>query len=305
MSRINLIDRLRQGVFFIDGAMGTELMAEGIQPGSCNDAVNLSSPPIVRRIHDRYFTAGCDAVLTNTFGANALLLGRHSLADKALEINRAGARIARESAGPDRYVLGDIGPCGDFLEPVGTIKPQDLRRMFAEQARGLSEGGADGIIIETMTALDEMIVAVEAVQLVCSLPVLCSFAYDQTSEGFRTMMGVNPTRVVSQLRSMDVTAIGFNCGTLTMEGYIALAKEYARLLEGTGIILLAEPNAGRPELIGGRACYRLTPQDYADAVREMYRAGVTILGGCCGTTLGGCCGTTPNHIEAMIRAIRG
>jgi 5-methyltetrahydrofolate--homocysteine methyltransferase len=232
-------------------------------------------------------------------------LGHHSLADKALEINRAGARIARESAGPDRYVLGDIGPCGDFLEPVGSVKSQDLRRMFAEQARGLSEGGSDGIIIETMTALDEMVVAVEAVQSVCSLPVLCSFAYAAAPEGFRTMMGVEPAMVVSRLKPMGVSALGFNCGTLTMDGYIRLAGVYARLLEGTGIILLAEPNAGRPELVDGRACYRLTAQEYAEAVREIHRAGVTILGGCCGTTLGGCCGTTPNHIEAMIRAIRG
>jgi len=297
MTRIDLSRRLKSGVFFfIDGAMGTQLMAEGVPPGSCYDAVNLKSPEIVERIHRRYFDAGCDAVLTNSFGANAVTLARHGLSANAAEINRAAGEIARRAAGPDRYVLGDIGPCGDFLEPVGSLKPDALRSAFAYQARGLVAGGVDGIIVETMTALDEMLLAVEAARSVCRLPILCSFAYDPAPEGFRTMMGVTPEAIVQKVSGLNVAALGFNCGTLTMDGYVSLTQRLAGLLKGTGIALLAEPNAGRPELIDGRTVYSLSPDEYASAVIHIYKAGATILGGCCGTS--------PAHIAAMIDAIR-
>ncbi|NLH18291.1 MAG: homocysteine methyltransferase [Phycisphaerae bacterium] len=298
MTRINLSERVKSGVFFfIDGAMGTQLMAEGIKVGSCFDAVNLQSPQIVERIHRRYFEAGCDAVLTNTFGANAVTLARHALADQAAEINRTAAQIARTAAGTNRYVLGDIGPSGDFLEPVGSLKPDILRAAFVEQTQGLVSGGVDGIIIETMTALDEMLLAIEAVQSVCRLPILCSFAYDPSPEGFRTMMGVTPETIVAKMSGSGISALGFNCGTLSMEGYVALTERLAGLLKRTGIALLAEPNAGRPELIDGKATYRLTPEEYASAVVDIYKAGASILGGCCGTS--------PRHIAAMVSAIRG
>jgi 5-methyltetrahydrofolate--homocysteine methyltransferase len=297
MTRIDLSRRLKSGVFFfIDGAMGTQLMAEGVQPGSCFDAVNLKSPEIVERIHCRYFEAGCDAVLTNSFGANAVTLARHGLSGNAVEINRAAGEIARRAAGPDRYVLGDIGPCGDFLEPVGFLKPDVLRAAFAEQAGGLVAGGVDGIIVETMTALEEMLLAVEAVRSVCRLPILCSFAYDPAPEGFRTMMGVTPEAIVQKFSCQNIAALGFNCGTLAMEGYVSLTERLAGLLKGTGITLLAEPNAGRPELVDGKAVYRLTPEEYAASVVKIHKAGATILGGCCGTS--------PAHIAAMINAIR-
>ena len=297
MTRIDLSRRLNSGVFFfIDGAMGTQLMAEGVQSGSCYDAVNLKSPEIVERIHRRYFDAGCDAVLTNSFGANAVALARHGLSGKVAEINRAAGEIARRAAGPDRYVLGDIGPCGDFLEPVGSLKPDALRSAFADQARGLVAGGVDGIIIETMTALDEMLLAVEAVRSVCRLPIFCSFAYDPAPEGFRTMMGVTPEAIVQKFSVLNIAALGFNCGTLTMDSYVSLTERLAGLLKGTDIALLAEPNAGRPELIDGRAVYRLSPEEYAAAVVRIFKAGARILGGCCGTS--------PAHIAAMINAIR-
>jgi 5-methyltetrahydrofolate--homocysteine methyltransferase len=297
VTRIDLSRRLKSGVFFfIDGAMGTQLMAEGVQPGSCFDAVNLKSPGIVERIHRRYFDAGCDAVLTNSFGANAVTLARHGLSANAVEINRVAGEIARRAAGPDRYVLGDIGPSGDFLEPVGSLKPDVLRAAFADQARGLVAGDADGIIIETMTAVDEMLLAVEAVRSVCRLPLLCSFSYDPAPEGFRTMMGLTPETIVQKFSGQDIAALGFNCGTLTMDGYVSLTERLAGLLKGTGIALLAEPNAGRPELIDGKAVYRLTPDEYAASVVQIHKAGATILGGCCGTS--------PAHIAAMIHAIR-
>ncbi len=296
MTRVALKERLLQGVFFIDGAMGTQLIEAGAPIGCCNDYLNIQSPETVKTVHQKYIDAGVDAVITNTFGANGLVLKRHGIAEKIHEINLAAARLARLVVGEAKYVLGDIGPCGDFLEPLGMVKEDELRVAFAEQARGLLDGGVDGFIIETLTALEEIKVSVEAVQSVCDLPVLVSLAYDPAGDAARTMMGVSPIQAVEQLASLGIVALGFNCGTLDMPGYIRLAKNYAEALEGTGVLLLAEPNAGRPELEGDKAVYKLTPADYADALAQIHEAGAAVLGGCCGTT--------PAHIAAAVEKIR-
>jgi methionine synthase I (cobalamin-dependent) len=297
MARISLKERLFESVFFVDGAMGTQLIEAGAPAGCCNDYLNIESPEIVRTVHQRYIDAGVDAVITNTFGANALVLKRHRLADQARPINLAAAKLAREVAGPDHYVLGDIGPCGDFLEPLGMVKAPDLKAAFAEQAQGLVDGGVDGFIIETMTALDEIQVAIEAVQSISDLPVLVSLAYDPAGEAVRTMMGVSPAQAAEQLAPLGITALGFNCGTLDMAGYVNLTKEYAQALNGSNVLLLAEPNAGRPELEGDQAVYRLSPEAYAEALVQIQDAGAAILGGCCGTS--------PAHLEAAVKKVRG
>ena len=293
MTRIALKDRLQQGVFFVDGAMGTQLIEAGAPAGCCNDYLNIESPEIVRAVHQKYLDAGVDAVITNTFGANGLVLKRHGHDDQVGEVNLAAAKLAREVVGEDKYVLGDIGPCGDFLEPLGMVKPDELKAAFAEQAAGLLEGGVDGFIIETMTALDEIEIAIAAVQSVSDLPIFVSLAYDPAGDAFRTMMGVSPTQAAEQLANSGSAALGFNCGTLDMPGYVGLAKEYAGVLNGTGVLLLAEPNAGRPELEGDKAVYKLSPEAYAEALEEIKDTGAVILGGCCGTS--------PAHLAAAVR----
>lgn len=295
MARISLKERLGQGVFFVDGAMGTQLIEAGAPAGCCNDYLNIESPATVTAVHQKYLDAGVDAIITNTFGANGLVLKRHGYGDQVQAINRAAATLARVAAGEERYVLGDIGPCGDFLEPLGMVKAQDLKAAFAAQAEGLLAGGVDGFIVETMTALEEIKVAIEAVQSVCELPVFVSLAYDPAGGAARTMMGVSPQQAVEQLAPLGIAALGFNCGTLDMDGYVTLAQDYAQALEGTGVLLLAEPNAGRPELEGDRAVYRLSPADYAAALAKIHAAGARILGGCCGTT--------PAHIAQAVKAI--
>ena len=162
MPRISLKQRLTQDLFILDGAMGTELMAAGANPTQGNDYLNIEAPDIVETVHASYLAAGSDAAITNTFGANKIALARYGLADMAEEINTAGARIARKAAGEEKYVLGDIASCGEFLEPLGTLKPDQLKQVFTEQAKALADGGVDGIIIETMTALDEITIAIEA-----------------------------------------------------------------------------------------------------------------------------------------------
>jgi 5-methyltetrahydrofolate--homocysteine methyltransferase len=291
VTTVKLSERINQGPFFLDGAMGTQLFARGVEVGRCNDYLNIESPDIVFDIHTAYLQAGSDAVITNTFSANKYALARHSLAEKVAEINRGGAQIGRKAAGDDKYVLGDIGPCGDFLEPLGNVKPDELRAAFADQAKALAAGGVDGFIIETMTAIEEIIVAIEGIKSVSDLPIFASLAYDPAGEGFKTMMGVGPETVVAKLTLLQITAIGFNCGTLDMAGYVKLAAACASAIGDKPIVLLAEPNAGKPELVDGKAVYNLSPEDFAAACDEIHTAGANIIGGCCGTS--------PAHIEAL------
>jgi 5-methyltetrahydrofolate--homocysteine methyltransferase len=297
MAGISLKDRIAQGVFLLDGAMGTELFARGIEAGTCNDYLNIDSPDVILDIHRSYLQAGSDAVLTNTFGANKYTLARHGLTAKVAEINAAAAEIARRAAGDDKHVLGDIGPSGDFLEPLGSLKPTELKDAFAEQAKALAAGGVDGLIIQTMTALDEAAIAVEAVKSVAGddLPVFVLLAYDPAGDDFRTMMGVDPVVAVGRITALGIDGIGFNCGSLNMEQYVKLAQIYALEVKGK-TALLAEPNAGRPELIEDKTTYKVTAEEFAQAAKEIHSAGFNIIGGCCGTT--------PEHIKAVAEKLK-
>jgi 5-methyltetrahydrofolate--homocysteine methyltransferase len=298
MARISLRERISEGLFLLDGAMGTQLIARGIEAGVCNDYLSIDSPDIVLNIHRAYLEAGSDAVLTNTFGANKFALGRHGLGDKVEEINTAAAKIARRAAGTGKYVLGDIGPSGDFLQPLGNLKPEELKDAFAEQAKALLAGGVDGFIIETMTALDEVTIAIEAVKSVNgNLPVFASMAFDKAGNDYRTMMGVDVESAVSKIVSLEVNAVGFNCGTLSLDDYVELAGKFVSAVKqlGKDVLVFAEPNAGKPELVDGRAVYKVTPEDFAAAVEKIHSLGVNIIGGCCGTG--------PEHIEAVAKRI--
>jgi 5-methyltetrahydrofolate--homocysteine methyltransferase len=298
MVRTGLKERIAQGVFLLDGAMGTQLFARGVEGGKCSDYLNIEQPQLIVDIHKSYVDAGSDAVITNTFGANRYALARHGHSEMAAAINTAGAEIARKAAGEQRYVLGDIGPSGDFLEPLGMLKADDLREAFAEQAAALLKGGVDGFIVETMTALDETALAVEAVKTVCELPVFVSLSFDKAGDDFRTMMGVDVASFVSQAAKWKADAAGFNCGTMGLADYVELAAEFIRLLRSAanGLAVLAEPNAGKPELVDGRTVYKVTPEEFAAAAEKIHRSGVNILGGCCGTT--------PAHIAAVKKILR-
>jgi methionine synthase I (cobalamin-dependent) len=179
------------------------------------------------------------------------------------------------------------------------LQPEKLKAAFAEQAKGLLAGGVDGFIIETMTALDEAEIAIEAVKSVSrELPVLASMAFDKVTIGFRTMMGVDLESAVSKIVSLGVDAVGFNCGTLTLDEYIELAGKYvpaARVLSND-VIIFAEPNAGKPQLAGDQAVYGVSPEDFAAAAEKIHSVGVNIIGGCCGTS--------PEHIEAVSKRLR-
>lgn len=299
MAGRDLRAKIQKDVFLLDGAMGTQLFARGAEPGKCNERLNVDAPEMVTDIHRAYLDAGSDVVLTNTFGANRYALARHGCADQAFEINRAGAQVARKAAGDNRYVLGDIGPTGDFLEPLGMLKAEQVREAFVEQTQGLRAGGVDGFIIETMTALDEIVVAIEAVRSAAGgLPVLASMSFDKGGAGFRTMMGVDVATAVAKMVSLGVDAVGFNCGTASLDEYVELAEAYVAAARSSGkaVQVFAEPNAGKPELVDGQAIYRVTPQEFAAACAQIRQAGIHVLGGCCGTS--------PEHIHAVAEALQ-
>lgn len=304
---MSLKERIKEGLFLLDGAMGTQLIAAGIEVGKCNDYLNIESPDIVFNIHKAYLQAGSDAVITNTFGANKFALARHGLAEESEKINTASAKIARKAAGQGKYVLGDIGPSGDFLKPLGDLEPTDLEDAFTRQAKALAAGGVDGFIIETMTALDEAAIAIEAVKSVSGdLPVFASFAFDRAGGDYRTMMGLDVRSAASKAVFLGVDAVGFNCGSATLDEYVELAKKFVSeitTLEKTQatsderrVTIFAEPNAGKPELIDGKAVYKVSPEDFASAAEKIHSAGVNIIGGCCGTG--------PEHIEAIAKSLK-
>jgi len=300
MERMSLRERMGRGVLVLDGAMGTQLFARGVEVGTCGESLNIESPAIVGEVHRAYVEAGSDAILSNTFGANRFSLGRHGLAERVREINQAAVRVARAAAGEQRYVLGDIGPSGDFLAPLGRLKPLELRDAFEEQAAALASEPVDGLIIETMTALDEVAIAIEAARSACGdLPVLASMSFDRAGDGFRTMMGVDIKAAVSKIGSLGVEAVGFNCGTATLDEYVELAQELAAAAGSVSskLVVFAEPNAGKPELVDGKAVYRVRPEEFASAARRIHAAGISIIGGCCGTG--------PEHIAAVAQALHG
>jgi 5-methyltetrahydrofolate--homocysteine methyltransferase len=299
MTITSLKERIKQGLLLLDGAMGTQLIARGIELGRCYDYLNIEQPDIIFEIHQAYFQAGSDAVLTNTFGANKFALARHELSDKVREINMAGAQIARKVTGEGKYVLGDIGPSGDFLKPLGNLELEELRDAFTEQAKALLEGGVDGIIIETMAATEEITIAIEAVKSVSGdSPVFASMAFDKTGDDYRTMMGVDVESAVTKIVSLGVDAVGFNCGTISLDEYVELAGKYVSVVKqlGKNVLIFAEPNAGKPELVDGGAVYRVLPEDFAAAAEKIHSAGVNIIGGCCGTG--------PEHIKTVAKKLK-
>jgi len=296
MAKLNLKEKIGSDVLVLDGAMGTQLITAGAKAGY-NDYLNIKSPEIVKSVQKAYIEAGADILITNTFGANSIALTRHNLSDKLSDINIAGAKIAREAAGDDNYVLGDIGPTGDFLQPIGTTTPQQLKKAFTEQANVLIQAGVDGLIIETMTALEELEIAVKSAQSAAGgVPVFASMSFDSAGGDFKTMMGVSAEAMVEKLLELKVDALGFNCGRMTLDDYVKLAEKIASLAGSSDVILFTEPNAGMPEMIDGKTVYKVQPDEFAQALIKIRDAGFKVLGGCCGTS--------PAHIKAAAELIK-
>src|SRR5919197_4840912 len=276
-------ERLADGALLCDGAMGTVLYARGVPLDACFDVLNLNNPRVVQGVHADYIAAGADAIETNTFGANRFKLAVHGLESHVREINRRGARLARdvrESAGRDVWVLGSMGPLGKYLEPIGTVTADEAREAFHEQAEALLEGGVDAFVVETFSDLAEMALAVEAIRAVTDLPVIAQMAF--TDEGV-TFMGRPPAQVARTLR-----ALGANCSVGSSTLYDVLERMSP---EAGGLSLAIQPNAGLPSRIGERLIYLSSPAYMGEYAGRMVEAGARLVGGCCGTT--------PQHTAAM------
>jgi len=276
--------------------MGTQLMLAGLEQGNCGEAWNLTHPDRVLAIQRRYADAGSDCILTNTFGGSRIMLNRHGHAADVAAINRAGVAIAREAfAGRPGYVIGDIGPFGGLLEPYGDFTETEVRAAFREQARALIDAGADAIIIETQTSLEELQIGIEAAREAGAACIIGSMAYDVTLDGstFRTMMGVDPERAAAFMEEHGAHVIALNCGT-GMDMTRA-CDAVARYRQVSALPLMAQPNAGQPKLVNMKVVYDETPEQMVGGVVPLIAAGASIIGACCGST--------PDHIRAFRQAI--
>ena len=278
-------------VIVADGAMGTMLQEAGLPSGTPPEGWLLENAEAVRQVHRAYIDAGSDLILTCTFGATRPRLERSGLSDRLSEINRRAVEIAREAAGDEVFVAGDIGPTGELLEPLGALSYEEAVEVFAEQAEALARAGVDVLYIETMSALDEAKAAVEgALQAANGTPVTATLSFD--SHG-RTSMGVRPEEAAETLNKRGVQALGANCGKsfdMTLEAVEAMGRVTPDMP------LIVKPNAGTPRMVEGEVVYDATPADMADYARQYVARGARIVGGCCGST--------PDHIAAIARAVR-
>ena len=291
-----LLHAIRERPLLGDGAMGTQLMFAGLEQGNCAEAWNLTQPARVLEIQRRYADAGSDCIITNTFGGSRIMLNRHGNADNVRAINAAAVDIARQAFGHRAgYVLGDIGPFGGLMEPYGDFTEAEVRAAFAEQASALVDAGADAIIIETQTGLEELGLAIAAAKEAGAPCIIGSLAYDVTLDGstFRTMMGVDPERAAEFMQESGADIVALNCGTGMDMVWAKQAVE--RYRQATDLPVMAQPNAGLPRLVNMKVIYDETPEQMVRGVIPLLEAGTSIIGGCCGST--------PEHIRAFRRAM--
>jgi 5-methyltetrahydrofolate--homocysteine methyltransferase len=292
----SLLEAIASRPLIGDGAMGTELMLAGLERGRPGEAWNLTHPDRVLAVQRRYAEAGSDCLLTNTFGASRLMLERHGHAPDVVEINKAAVAIAREAfAGRPGYVIGDIGPFGGLMEPYGDVSEAAVREAFQEQARALVDAGVDGIIIETQTSLEELLLGIVAARDAGAPCVIGSMAYDVTRDGstFRTMMGIDPERAAVFMDEHGAQILGLNCGTgMDM---VRARDAVVRYRQVSILPVMVQPNAGQPKLAGMKVVYDETPEQMAPGVIPLVDAGARIVGACCGST--------PDHIRAFRQAL--
>jgi 5-methyltetrahydrofolate--homocysteine methyltransferase len=294
--RKTLLEVIKTRPLLGDGAMGTQLMFAGLEQGNCGEAWNLSHPDRVLAIQRRYAEAGSDCIITNTFGGSRIMLNRHGEADRVTDINAAAVAITREAfGGREGYVLGDIGPFGGLMEPYGDFTEAQVREAFTEQAKALVDAGADAIIIETQTSLEELDIAITAAKEAGAPCVIGSMAYDVTLDGstFRTMMGIDPERAAEFMQAHGADIVALNCGTrMDMDRAREAVERYRR---ATDLPVMAQPNAGQPKLVNMQVVYDETPEQMVTGVEPLLDAGANIIGACCGST--------PDHIRAFRAAI--
>jgi 5-methyltetrahydrofolate--homocysteine methyltransferase len=270
-----------------DGAMGTMLQLKGLQTGDCPEAWNLDHPDVVRTIHGEYRDAGSDFVTSNTFGANPIKLERAGLASRLDEVVKRGVELARAGAGRTCLVAGSIGPTGNLLEPYGDTPADRVKDAFRAAAKAHREAGADFLIVETMTDLNEALLAIEAAREVWSGPLAATMSFTRGAKGYRTVMGVSPEQAARGLPEAGADMVGTNC----VGGMAEAADIMEVMVPQAGVPTIAQPNAGLPEVLPEGVIYPETPEAMSEGLEKLLGIGVRIVGGCCGTT--------PDHIRKM------
>jgi 5-methyltetrahydrofolate--homocysteine methyltransferase len=292
MNRPPLLEALTTRRLVCDGAMGTQLMLAGLESGACGEAWNLTHPDRVLGIQRRYAEAGADCIITNTFGGSRIMLRRHHHEPELAAINAAAVRIAREAfGGRPGYVLGDIGPLGALLEPYGDLPEAEALSALEEQATALVKAGADAIIIETQTGLEELGLAIDAAKAAKAPCIIASLAYDLSMDGtfYKTMMGISPEEAAAFVAARGAHIVALNCGTgMDMKGAAMVARLYQQTC---ALPVMVQPNAGLPVLEKLKAVYKQLPSEMAQDVPEVLAAGAGIIGSCCGST--------PDHTKAI------
>ena len=288
-----IYEALEKATLSSDGAMGTMLQERGLTDGGAPELWNVEKPEEIEAVLEAYAAAGANFITTNTFGGTAGRLAMHGLEDRLEELNKAGAAIARKVADrhPGCFVMGDIGPSGELMEPMGTLTIESGKELFAAQIRALVAGGVDAILIETMSDLSEVEAAVAAAQEVApGMPIITTLSFDTN---LRTMMGVKPGMAVKHLAALGVRIIGANCGRGTDE----MSQIATELVEARpeGVFIITQSNAGLPKLQGDVFVYDGTPEEMARYAKEMKDLGVNIVGSCCGSS--------PAHTTAIAAAI--
>ena len=290
---MNILEKIKTNkILLSDGAWGTFLQAKGMQPGDCPELWNITHRKEVLDIAESYIKAGSDIIETNSFGGSIHKLSLYGLTDRVFELNEAAAAISREAAGSNKHVGGSIGPTGKMIL-MGDITENELYDSFAEQAVALEKGGADLLIIETMTAVDEASLAVRAARENTQCIVALTMTFSKTPKGeFRTIMGATISDMVYIMKSEGAHIIGSNCGN-GIADMVGITEELRS--SDPDIPILIQANAGNPELVDGKTLFRESPGIMASFVPEIVKAGANIIGGCCGTT--------PDHIRAIGKAL--
>jgi len=286
----NILSRLAETPLIFDGAMGTMIYDKGVFIQTCYDELCLTSPGLVREIHEQYAKAGAEVLETNSFGANRIKLRPYGLAEKVAEINRAAVKLARQAAGPDLYVAGSVGPCTQGGQVIAGGEIAEVEAAFREQVKALAGEGVDLVILETFSDLKELQLAARIAREE-GVPVLASFAVDEEGE---TAAGAPAEKLAAALEAdPHVDAIGLNCGTGPAGMYEALLK----ILPVVSKPVVVMPNAGMPRTVGGRTLYLANPEYFTEYAKKFIELGVR--------GIGGCCGSTPEHIATAARAVRG
>ena len=289
-----IYEALAQGTLVSDGAMGTVLQESGLDDGGAPELWNVEHPDRIEAVLEAYAAAGANLITTNTFGGTAGRLAMHGLEDRLYELNKAGAEVARKVADrhPNCFVMGDVGPSGELMDPMGTLTLESAKEIFSAQIKALADGGVDAILIETMSDLAEVEAAVNAAKEVAPhLPIIATMSFDTN---LRTMMGVKPTLAVTYLASLGVRIIGANCGRGIDEMRV-IAKELVDARPDE-VFIITQSNSGLPKLVGDTFIYEGTPDEMGKYATEMKSLGVNVVGSCCGST--------PAHTASISAAVQ-